>query len=67
MTDRITLALEVLGARVPLHLAEAGRLRMSHPDLSLLELGKLAQPPVSKDTIAGRIRRLTTLSDQTPD
>lgn len=67
MTHRITQALDVLGARVPLHLAEAGRLRMSHPDLSLLELGKLAQPPVSKDTIAGRIRRLTTFSDQTPN
>jgi cell division protein WhiA len=37
------------------HVAE---LRRDHPDLSLAELGLVARPPLSKATIAGRMRRL---------
>jgi len=31
----------------------------------LLELGRLADPPMSKDAVAGRIRRLVGLADRT--
>lgn len=48
----------------PRLLVEAGELRLTHPDASLAELGKLATPPVSKDAIAGRLRRLVQLGAQ---
>ena len=40
------------------HLLEVGRLRLAHPELSLLELGRRADPPLTKDAVAGRLRRL---------
>ena len=40
-------------------LREVAELRLGHPDLSLAELGRAARPPLSKATVAGRIRRLT--------
>jgi cell division protein WhiA len=43
-------------------LREVAELRLGHPDLSLAELGRAARPPLSKATVAGRIRRLTTTS-----
>ncbi|BBZ36437.1 hypothetical protein MCNF_50420 [Mycolicibacterium confluentis] len=33
-------------------------MRLEHPDASLEELGRLAQPPMTKDAIAGQLRRL---------
>ena len=59
-----TRALEILGDDVPDHLAEAGRLRIEHQQASLEELGALADPPMTKDAIAGRIRRLLALADK---
>ena len=56
-------ALEILGAEVPEHLAYAGRLRLEHRDASLDELGHLAQPTMTKDAVAGRIRRLLAMAD----
>ena len=61
---RVTRALEILGDEVPDHLAEAGKLRMEHQQASLEELGALADPPMTKDAIAGRIRRLLALADK---
>lgn len=61
---RVTRALEILGDDVPAHLAEAGRLRVEHGQVSLEELGQLASPPMTKDAIAGRIRRLLTIADR---
>jgi DNA-binding protein WhiA len=61
---RVQRALEVLGRDVPEHLLVAGRLRLDHPQASLDELGRLADPPMTKDTIAGRIRRLVVLADK---
>jgi WhiA C-terminal HTH domain len=55
-------ALESLGERAPRVLAEAGWLRIRHPWLSLEELGKIADPPLTKDAIASRIRRLLKLA-----
>ena len=61
---RVQRALEILGADVPEHLAEAGRLRVEHGQASLEELGSLANPPMTKDAVAGRIRRLLAMADQ---
>ena len=61
---RVRRATEILGDDIPDHLADAGRLRMEHRHSSLEELGELADPPISKDAIAGRIRRLLSLADK---
>lgn len=61
---RVERALEILGDDVPDHLKEAGRLRVEHKQASLEELGALADPPMTKDAIAGRIRRLLAMADK---
>lgn len=61
---RVERALEILGTDVPGHLLDAGRLRLEHRDASLEELGGLADPPMTKDAIAGRIRRLLAMADK---
>ena len=62
---RVERALEILGDSVPEHLQAAGQLRLEHRNASLEELGTLHEPPVTKDAIAGRIRRLLALADKT--
>jgi DNA-binding transcriptional regulator WhiA len=49
---------------VPEHLEKAGRLRLDNKQASLEELGALADPPMTKDAIAGRIRRLLAMADK---
>ncbi|HEY3506623.1 MAG TPA: DNA-binding protein WhiA [Actinocatenispora sp.] len=61
---RVTRALEILAEDAPDHLVTAGRLRLEHRQASLEELGALADPPLTKDAIAGRIRRLLALADK---
>jgi hypothetical protein len=61
---RVERALLILGDSVPDHLAVAGKLRLEHKQASLEELGALADPPMTKDAIAGRIRRLLALADK---
>ena len=61
---RVERALEILGDDVPDHLATAGRLRLDHKQASLEELGALSDPPMTKDAIAGRIRRLLAMADK---
>jgi len=61
---RVARAFEILGDDVPEHLLAAGRLRMQHQEASLEELGGLHEPPLTKDAIAGRIRRLLALADK---
>jgi cell division protein WhiA len=61
---RVERALEILGEDVPDHLREAGTLRVEHKQASLEELGQLAQPPMTKDAVAGRIRRLLAMADK---
>jgi DNA-binding protein WhiA len=61
---RVQRALEILGDDVPDHLRAAGRLRMEHRQASLEDLGALADPPLTKDAIAGRIRRLVAMADK---
>jgi DNA-binding protein WhiA len=61
---RVQRAMEILGDDAPEHLLLAGRLRMQHRQASLEELGALADPPMTKDAVAGRIRRLLAVADR---
>ncbi|MGJ9412474.1 DNA-binding protein WhiA [Aeromicrobium sp. CF4.19] len=61
---RAERALEILGEDVPDHLKMAGDLRVTHRQSSLEELGQLHEPPLTKDAIAGRIRRLLAMADK---
>lgn len=57
-TAQVRAALDVMGDSAPPAELAAGRLRLNHPDASLTELGQLVDPPLGKDIIAGRLRRL---------
>ncbi|MFT4083415.1 MAG: DNA-binding protein WhiA [Nocardioides sp.] len=61
---RVDRALEILGEEIPDHLRQAGTLRLEHKQASLEELGQLHDPVLTKDAIAGRIRRLLAMADK---
>lgn len=61
---RVERAMEILGEEVPDHLRMAGALRLEHKQASLEELGQLHDPVLTKDAIAGRIRRLLAMADK---
>ncbi len=61
---RVKRALEILGPDIPEHLRYAGELRLKFKDASLDELGHHANPPMTKDAVAGRIRRLLAMADK---
>lgn len=61
---RVERAFEILGEDVPAHLLEAGQLRIAHKQASLEELGQLSEPQLTKDAVAGRIRRLLAMADK---
>jgi DNA-binding protein WhiA len=61
---RVARAMEILADDAPEHLLAAGRLRLTHRQASLEELGSLADPVLTKDAVAGRIRRLLALADK---
>ena len=61
---RVERALEILDGNVPDHLTYAGELRLNFRDSSLDELGHHADPPMTKDAVAGRIRRLLAMADK---
>ncbi|CAN5188516.1 DNA-binding protein WhiA [soil metagenome] len=61
---RVERALLILGDEVPEHLAVAGHMRVQNKQASLEELGHMHEPPLTKDAIAGRIRRLLTMADK---
>jgi len=61
---RVERAMELLGDDIPDHLKYAGDLRLAHRDASLDELGQHADPPMTKDAVAGRIRRLLAMADK---
>src|SRR6187455_1828820 len=61
---RVERALEILGRDAPDHLKMAGALRLEHKQASLEELGQLHDPVLTKDAIAGRIRRLLAMADK---
>ncbi|MBL3687092.1 DNA-binding protein WhiA [Leucobacter zeae] len=61
---RVERALEILGEEIPEHLRYAGELRLTHREASLDDLGARAEPVLTKDAIAGRIRRLLAMADK---
>jgi len=61
---RVQRAMDILGEDIPEHLRYAGELRLSFRDSSLDELGHHADPPMTKDAVAGRIRRLLAMADK---
>ena len=61
---RVERALEILDGNVPEHLQYAGDLRLRFRHSSLDELGHHADPPMTKDAVAGRIRRLLAMADK---
>ena len=61
---RVERAFEILADDLPDHLRQAGELRLAHKEASLEELGRLADPPLTKDAVAGRIRRLLATADK---
>lgn len=61
---KVERALELLGEEAPEHLRAAGKLRVANKQASLDELGRLSDPPLTKDAIAGRIRRLLAMADR---
>jgi DNA-binding protein WhiA len=62
--SRVERAMEILGDDIPEHLRQAGELRLKHKQASLEELGQLADPQMTKDAVAGRIRRLLAMADK---
>lgn len=61
---RVERAMEILDGEIPKHLRYAGELRLRFRDSSLDELGHHADPPMTKDAVAGRIRRLLAMADK---
>lgn len=61
---KVERALELLGDKAPENLAETGKLRLAHRSASLEELGRYANPPMTKDSVAGRLRRLLEMADK---
>jgi DNA-binding protein WhiA len=52
---------------LPRALRDLAELRLEHPDVSLRELGELAEPPLSKSAVYHRIRRLSELASADAD
>lgn len=61
---RVERAMEILGDTAPEHLSTAGKLRLANRQASLEELGQRSDPPMTKDAIAGRIRRLLSMANK---
>jgi hypothetical protein len=55
---RLKLALEILGNSADPLGVEIALIRISNPEIRLGEIGQMLDKPVSKDVVAGRIRRL---------
>jgi len=61
---RVERAFAILSEDVPDHRRQAGELRIQYKQASLEELGKHTDPPLTKDAVAGRIRRLLAMADK---
>ena len=48
---------------LPENLREIASLRLSHPDMSLTELGKLTHPPIGKSGVNHRLRRISEIAE----
>ena len=47
---------------LPPKLAEAAKLRLDNPDLTLTELAALCQPPITKSSLNYRLKKLIELA-----
>lgn len=66
--DAIRLLQETHGLdNLPPALRELALLRLEHPDVSLRELGELADPPLSKSAVYHRVRRIEELAVEVRD
>ncbi len=63
--ELLPLALSVVGDRVPEETRLVAEARLKHPDYSLKQIGELFTPPISKDVVAGRLRRLLAVARKT--
>jgi len=61
---RAERALVILGDHVSDNLTATAALRITHREVSLEVLGQMMHPPMTKDAVAGRIRRLLALADR---
>ena len=61
---RVQRALEILGEDVPDHLRDRRRAAAGAQAGQPRGAGQLADPPMTKDAIAGRIRRLLAMADK---
>jgi DNA-binding protein WhiA len=63
--DAIELIESLRGLQsLPPALAEFAVLRRENPDVSLRELGELAEPPLSKSAVYHRVRRIEEIADE---
>lgn len=62
---QVQWALQVLGDTAPAQWVTTGLLRLQHREATLEQLGRLADPPMSKHAVAGHIRRLIAMADRT--
>ena len=49
---------------IPQSLREVALLRLKYPDASIKELGELADPPLSKNAVYHRLRRINAMLDE---
>ena len=52
---------------MPPKLAEAAKLRLDNPDLTLTELAALCRPPITKSSLSHRLKKLDQLAEGMPD
>lgn len=50
-------------SELPPKLAEAAKLRLDNPDLTLTELGELCVPPITKSSLSHRLKKLAELAE----
>ncbi|HSK47682.1 MAG TPA: DNA-binding protein WhiA [Coriobacteriia bacterium] len=63
--EAINLLVTVRGLEtLPPALRELAELRLENPDVSLRELGELADPPLSKSAVYHRVRRIEELAEE---
>ena len=63
--DDIRLLADAHGLdKLPKALRELAELRLEHPEVSLRELGELADPPLSKSAVYHRIRRIEAMASE---
>lgn len=60
--ELLPLALELVGDRVPVETRLVAEARLANPEMSLKQIGELFVPVISKDVVAGRLRRLLAVA-----